>query len=84
MEVVLLWLDDLDDLVFSAALKWEQVRKLCLQIGLLAAFVFAACEVFVTASVWAPKLAIVAACSVAIWLAAAAVAAARRLEAKLA
>lgn len=84
MEVVLLWLDDLDDLVFSAALKWEQARRLCLQIGLLASFTLAGCEVFMTASVWAPKLAIVAGASVAVWLLAAAIAAARRVEASLA
>jgi hypothetical protein len=81
MEVVLLWLDDLDDLAFSAALKWEQARQLCLQVGLLASLTLVGCEVCMTASVWAPKLALVAAGSVAVWLLAAAVAAVRRLEA---
>ena len=36
MEVVLLWLDDLDDLLFSAALGWERLRRVVLQIGLAA------------------------------------------------
>ncbi len=82
MEIVLLWLDDLDDLVFSAALKWEQMRQLCLKIGLLAAFTLVACEMEATATMWVPKLAFVAAASVGFWLLAACIAAARRLDAE--
>ena len=44
MEVVLLWLDDLDDVLFSAALLWERLRRVVLQIGLAAAFALAGSE----------------------------------------
>jgi hypothetical protein len=67
VEVVLLWLDDLDDLVFTAALRWEPVRRFLLQIGLAAAFSLAICELSATATEWAPALSGVAAASVAAW-----------------
>ena len=41
MEVVLLWLDDLDDVLFSVALAWERLRRVVLQIGLVASFALA-------------------------------------------
>ena len=68
MEIVLLWLDDLDDLVFSGALAWEPLRRLCLQIGLAASLTLAVCELSAYAGAWAPQLAGVAASSVGIWL----------------
>jgi hypothetical protein len=37
MEVLLLWLDELDDLVFGLALLWERLRRVVLQIGFVAA-----------------------------------------------
>ena len=37
MEVVLLWLDDLDDALFSVALAWERLRRVVLQVGLASA-----------------------------------------------
>lgn len=37
MEVLLLWLDELEDLIFAVGLVWERCRILCLQTGLLAA-----------------------------------------------
>jgi hypothetical protein len=37
MEVLLLWLDELDDLVFGLALLWEPLRRVVLQIGFVAA-----------------------------------------------
>ncbi|HEY7670873.1 MAG TPA: hypothetical protein VIC71_01555 [Gammaproteobacteria bacterium] len=37
MEVLLLWLDELDDLVFGIALLWEPLRRIVLQIGFAAA-----------------------------------------------
>jgi hypothetical protein len=37
MEIVLLWLDDLDDLLFAALLKWESLGRGILLLGLLAA-----------------------------------------------
>ena len=67
MEVVLLWLDDLDDLVFTAALAWERVRRFLLQIGLAAAFGLATCELSATATEWVPALTGGAAASVAAW-----------------
>ena len=67
MEVVLLWLDDLDDLVFSTALAWERLRRAVLQLGLLAAFGLATCELLATAIAWVPALALIAAASVATW-----------------
>jgi hypothetical protein len=37
VEVLLLWLDELDDLVFGLALLWEPLRRVVLQIGFVAA-----------------------------------------------
>ena len=67
MEIVLLWLDDLDDLVFTAALAWELLRRSLLQIGLVAAFALAGCELSATATDWVPALTGVAGASVAAW-----------------
>ena len=39
MEFILLWLDELDDLVFGLALLWEQLRRIVLRIGFGAALV---------------------------------------------
>lgn len=68
MEVVLLWLDDLDDALFSAALLWEQLRRAVLSVGLVAAFALAASELSTTATQWAPAFSYVAAASVLAWL----------------
>ena len=67
MEVVLLWLDDLDDLVFSLALKWEQLRRAVLSVGLVAALAVASCELSLIATALTPALSVVAAASVAAW-----------------
>jgi hypothetical protein len=67
MEVVLLWLDDLVDLLFCVALGWERLRRLCLQIGLAAAFALVAAEGSMSASEWGPTLAGCAGTSIAIW-----------------
>jgi hypothetical protein len=69
MEVVLLWLDDLDDLVFAAVAFWARLRRLCLQIGLFAAVTLAGCELWAMAAEWSLALAGIAACSVAVWMA---------------
>ena len=37
MEVVLLWLDELDDLLFAVLLKWDNLGRCLLLLGLLAA-----------------------------------------------
>ena len=68
MEVILLWLDDLDDLLFSVALVWERLRRALLQVGLAASFGVAGSELSAIATQWAPALAVVAAASVSAWL----------------
>ena len=67
MEVVLLWLDDLDDMVFSLALKWEQLRRSVLRVGFVAALALATCELSLIATELTPALSVVAAASVAAW-----------------
>jgi hypothetical protein len=67
VEVVLLWLDDLDDLVFTLALKWEQLRRAVLRVGFAAALAVAACESALVATELTPVLSVVAAASVAAW-----------------
>lgn len=68
MEVVLLWLDDLDDLVFSAALLWESLRRAFLGVGLGAACTLGVCELSMMAIDWIPLLNAVAIGCVAAWL----------------
>jgi len=68
MEVVLLWLDDLDDVLFSVALAWERLRRIVLQIGLASALVMAASELSAIATHLSPALSCVAAASVVAWL----------------
>jgi hypothetical protein len=69
MEVVLLWLDDLDDLVFVLVSLWLRFRRYCLQVGLSAAFLLAGCELSMTAAAWSPPLAGIAGSSVVLWAA---------------
>jgi hypothetical protein len=86
MEVVLLWLDDLDDLVFAVALGWERLRRLCLKIGLASAFGIAGCELSASADLatsavhWTLPLARVALACVGVWFFGATIAVARRFE----
>jgi CHASE2 domain-containing sensor protein len=68
MEVVLLWLDDLDDALFSVALAWERLRRLVLQVGLASALVVAAIEIAAFATAWTPAFSYVAAASVVAWV----------------
>jgi len=68
MEVVLLWLDDLDDILFSVALVWERLRRIVLQIGLAASLALAGAELSAIAVQWAPAFSAVAAASVGAWL----------------
>ena len=37
MEIVLLWLDELDDLVISGLSLWQGLRRFCLMLGFVAA-----------------------------------------------
>jgi hypothetical protein len=69
MEIVLLWLDDLDDALFSVALAWERLRRGILKVGLLSALSLAAVELSAIATQWAPTFAYVAAASVGAWFA---------------
>ena len=68
MEVVLLWLDDLDDVLFSMALVWERLRRIVLQVGLAASFALAGSELSAVAVQWAPAFSGIAAASVVAWL----------------
>jgi hypothetical protein len=68
MEIVLLWLDDLDDLLFSMALTWERLRRVLLQVGLVASVGLAGSELSAIATYSAPALSSVAAASVGAWL----------------
>jgi hypothetical protein len=67
MEVVLLWLDDLDDALFLAALLWERLRRIVLQIGLAAALALAGCELSAIATHWWGAFTAVAGVSVGAW-----------------
>ena len=69
MEVVLLWLDDLDDGLFTLALAWERLRRFVLKVGLASAIALAAAELAAIATQWVPALSLVAAGSVAAWAA---------------
>lgn len=71
MEVVLLWLDDLDDALFSLALEWERLRRFVLKVGLAASLGLAASDLSALAAEWAPALFYVAAASVGAWFLAA-------------
>ena len=68
MEVVLLWLDDLDDALFCLALAWERLRRLVLQVGLASALLVAANELAAIATAWTPAFSYVAVSSVVAWL----------------
>ena len=68
MEVVLLWLDDLDDALFSVALAWERLRRAVLQVGLASAIFLAVAELSAIATAWSPAFSGVAAASVVAWL----------------
>ena len=67
MEVVLLWLDDLDDAIFTLALAWEPMRQMCLQIGLMGALLLALAEFLAVAAPWSQIFSTVAAGSVIAW-----------------
>ncbi len=68
MEVVLLWLDDLDDLLFLALAAAERLRRVFLQIGLLASGALAGAERELLAPQLTSGAAGIAAASVGLWL----------------
>jgi hypothetical protein len=80
MEIVLLWLDDLDDLVFYGAGLWTPLRRFCLQVGLAASVSLLASELSAATAHWAPTLAAIAAWAVIVWFAGAAFALSRLLK----
>jgi hypothetical protein len=73
MEIVLLWLDDLDDAVFTVVLAWERLRRRCLQLGAASAAALAASAI--VANDWVLPLATIAGFSVTVALLGAALAA---------
>jgi ABC-type transport system involved in cytochrome c biogenesis permease subunit len=67
MEIVLQWLDDLDDLVFVGFMKWESLRRRSLQAGMSSTLMLALCNFAAIALEWVPLLAAVSVFSVALW-----------------
>jgi hypothetical protein len=68
MEVVLLWLDDLDDLVFAGALQASRLRVAALGVAALAAGALTLCLLEVWAETWALTSALAAGLGVSLWL----------------
>ena len=69
MEIILQWLDDLDDAVFAVVPAVERLRWPCLQIGLAAACGQAAASLAEVPGSLAPALVSVALGSVVLWAA---------------
>jgi hypothetical protein len=67
MEIVLLWLDDLDDLIFAAAMVWRSAARRTLNIGLAAAIALAASCIADMYTSWITELTVVALGSVVVW-----------------
>ena len=67
MEVCLLWLDELDDVVFVIASLCHRLRRVYLVIGLLAALTLVGVEPALEAPRWASALAGIAGASVTLW-----------------
>ncbi len=68
MEIILLWLDDLDDLVFAILYAVERLRWPCLEVGLASAsglVVVNFADILVS---WAPALFWTAFASVTLWV----------------
>lgn len=69
MEIVLQWLDEIEDTVFTVALVWETLRRALLQIGLCAAVALQFTLSAAYALAYAKLLAGVALSSVLVWIA---------------
>jgi len=82
VEDFLLWLDDLDDVVFVLASVSYRLRQRCLQIGLMSALTLVAVDLVVEAPRWASALASVAGASVVLWSLVALAFVAQRLDAR--
>ena len=70
MEILVQWLDDIEDLIALLLLSWERLRIRCLQGGLIAALTLLAIEVANVSTALAPTFAVAAIGSVGLWLAA--------------
>jgi hypothetical protein len=68
VEIMLQWLDDLEDLVFGVALAWERLHHVLLQLGLLAALLLAATQLRPLGFAKPELLAGIAFASVVAWL----------------
>jgi hypothetical protein len=80
VEVCLLWLDELDDIVFVVASLCHRLRRVYLLIGLIAALAFAGVELAHEAPRWSSALAGIAGASVTLWSFVALVFLAQRLK----
>ena len=69
MEVVLQWLDDLEDLVFALPLVWERMRFPFLMVGLLAAVSLHAENQWDMGAYWVSGCSVVSICIIVTWLA---------------
>ena len=78
MEIVLQWMDDLEDMVFALPLLWERLRIWFLQLGLIAAIALHADSIWQMAGWWAPLCAATACLVATGWFAALAASQARR------
>src|SRR5262252_8190629 len=67
VEVCLLWLDELDDIVFVLASLCHRLRRVYLLIGLVAALTLVGVELVHEAPRWSSALAGIAGASVALW-----------------
>ena len=67
MEIILLWLDDLDDLAFSVVYATERLRGPCLEIGFVAACGLAVVSTVDVLVSWGPVLFWTALASVLFW-----------------
>ena len=70
MEIILQWLDDLDDIVFAVVYAVERLREPCLQIGFAAACGLAVVSFSDVLVNWGPALFWTALASVLFWVAA--------------
>jgi predicted tellurium resistance membrane protein TerC len=80
VEVFLLWLDEVDDVAFVLASLCHRLRRLCLQVGLLAALTLVGVELALEAPRSAEALASIAGASVALWFLVALAFLAQRLD----
>lgn len=70
MEVVLQWLDELEDHWFAVPLLWERWRPRVLGLGLMASVLLHGCQLMPGAGFLAPLFAALALCTISCWLAA--------------